>query len=225
MAGFRADYAAEREVRAVPAAAPGRDLDRTISHLLMTAEVNAGHLDVHASAAAKSAGDKILQAHHVHHASAHAGVVCEHLAKLRVAVSRRCPGVAAELDGLDAATPGLRDAGEVVPGAALEMSIAHDLASAQTAAGHVERHLDEAAASAGDKASVAFNLEHAAHHIAEIAHSLEELDADLCRRLPAVAGEKARLALAVRPPVVASGPDPRSAGGDYEVRRGGPQPA
>lgn len=218
-----ADYAVEAEVRArAPAATPERDLDRTISHLLMTAEINAGHLDVHAAAAARSAGDAALQAHHVHHATGHAEVVTEHLVKLRAAVARRVPGVARELDALDRATPGIRAAGYPVPRAALDMSIAHDLASSQVAAGHVARHLAEAARSAGDKASVAFNLEHAVHHVAEIAHGLSELDDDLTRRLPAVGDEKARLAEAITPPPGAA--PPRVPGSDV-AGRSGPQPA
>ncbi len=82
-----------------------------------------------------------------------------------------------------------------MPRMALDMSIAHDLASAQAAAGHVDRHLSEAQAAhaAEDPVSVIFNSAHAAHHVTEVAHNLSELHADLARRLPAVAAELARL--------------------------------
>lgn len=208
--------------------APDRDLDRTISHLLSTAEVNSGHLDVHLAAAAGNQGDPGLLAHHLHHAAAHAGEVSSHLVKLRDAVTRRVPAVGAELDDLDEAIPGSRATPEDhVPRGALDMSIAHDLASGQAAAAHVSRHLAEAqtAQRAGNKASVAFNIEHATHHVAEIAHALSELDADLARRIPAVAGETQKLHAAVAG-IVTPAPPCRSAPADYGVEaRRRPEPA
>jgi len=207
-------------------ATPERDLDRTISHLLSTAEVNAGHLDVHTAAAAKSVGDPALLAHHLHHAYDHAGEVSDHLVKLRVAVTRRLPAVARELDGLDAAIPGSR-AVEHVPRGALDMSIAHDLSSAQGAAGHVARHLGEArvAQGAGNAVSVTFNIEHAVHHIAEVAHALSELHDDLCRRIPAVDAETQKLHAAATGIVTPPGPA-RSAPADYGITaRSAPEPA
>jgi hypothetical protein len=197
---------------------PDRDLDRTIAHLLRTAEVNAGHLDVHSAAAAKSVRDPVLLAHHLKHSAAHAGSITDHLVKLRTAVARRLPAVASQLDDLGRETPGNRAAGDTgVPRAALDMSIAHDLASAQVATAHTARHLYEAQAAqaAGNQVSVVFNLEHATHHVTEISHNLSELDTDLTRRLPAVGRELGTLAAAVTAP---EGP-PRPAG------YGGPEPA
>lgn len=191
---------------------PARDLDRSIAHLLMTAEANDGHLHVHAAAAASAARagqDPALLAHHLRHATGHVRAVSAHLVKLRAAVARRLPAVARQLDDLDRAIPGNRSA-EDVPRAALDMSIAHDLDSAQTAAGHVDRHLAEAQASqaADDPVSAAFNIEHAEHHVAEITGSLGELDHDLSRRIPAVARELDRLRQAIRD----GGPEPVNAG-------------
>ena len=179
-------------------ATPARDLDRTIAHLLATAEANAGHLVVHAAAAAaaaKAGNDPDLLAHHLRHSGGHAGGVSSHLVKARAAVARRLPAVARELDDLGQATPGNRSAPEHVPAAALAMSIAHDLASAQVAAAHVERHIEEAqsAQAAGDLVSVRFNVEHLENHVPELAFHLGELDNDLCRKLPAVRHELARL--------------------------------
>lgn len=209
-------------------ATPDRDLDRTISHLLSTAVTNAGHLDVHA-AAAQAAGDPALLSHHLRHAAAHVRSVSSHLVKLRAAVARRLPPVARELDSLDRAVPGGRGALGDVPRAALDMSIAHDLASAQAAAAHTARHLSEAqlAHAAGNKVSVTFNIEHAVHHISEVAHYLSELDADLTRRLPAVGRETGRLHQAATPDGKAPVPE-RSRGrdADYDAARDrGPWPA
>ncbi len=209
---------------------PDRDIDRTISHLLATACSNTGHLDVHAAAAA-AARDPVLLAHHLHHALGHARSVSSHLVKLRVAVIRRVPAIGQQLDDLDQAIPGSRAVTEHVPLAALDMSIAHDLATAQGAAAHVDRHLSEAqmAQSAGNKVSVAFNIEHAVHHIAEVAHSLDELDNDLSRKLPSVATELGSLHAAADP--VSGSPPPAPARAametDYDVvfRDYGPQPA
>ena len=89
----------------VPAESAGTDLDRTIAHLLKTAQVNTGHLDVHA-AAARDGGDPALVTHHLRHALNHARRVSSHLVKLHDALSRRVPGVAAQLEDLAAAVPG-----------------------------------------------------------------------------------------------------------------------
>lgn len=206
---------------------PDRDIDRSISHLLSTAEANAGHLDVH-TAAARAAKDPPLLAHHLHHAADHAMEVADHLGKLRAAVTRRVPSVAQELAGLDQAIPGTR-AIEHVPRAALDMSIAHDLASAQAATAHVSRHLSAAqsAQAAGNAVSVTFNIEHAVHHIAEISHSLSELDEDLPRRLPSVGAENLKLHAAMAPSGTGKVTPGRSAPGDYDVTewRAGPEPA
>ena len=145
----------------------------------------------------------MLQAHHLRHAVGHAGGVISHLAKLNVAVRRRLPGVARELDDLDDAIPGSRGAMGEVPDAALDMSCAHDLSEAQAAAAHVDRHLAEAQAATGSPVSVLFNIQHGQRHIDEIAHNLSELDADLTRRLPAVARELALLPVETQPAVTA----------------------
>lgn len=206
---------------------PDRDLDRTISHLLATVENNAGHLDVH-TAAAQAAKDPALITHHLRHAAGHAGEVSSHLVKLRDAVSRRLPAVAGQLDDLARAVPGSRSIANPVPPGALDMSIAHDLASSAIAAAHVGRHLAEAQAaqSAGNRVSVAFNIEHAVHHIAEIGHHLSELDADLDRSVPAVARETQALHAAAAPGTEPAEPD-RSAPADYDVSGSwpGPEPA
>ena len=208
---------------------PDRDLDRTISHLLTTSCVNAGHLQVH-NAAAATAKDPALLTHHLHHAAGHAGEVSSHLVKLRAALVRRLPAVARQLDDLDAAIPGNRAAAEGVPPAALDMSIAHDLASGQDAAGHVSRHLAEAqtAHAAGNQVSVTFNIEHSLHHITEIAHNLSELGKDLTRRIPAVAAETGKLQAAVAAaPGTAPGRSRDGAAADYDITPPdrGPQPA
>ena len=208
---------------------PDLDLDRTIAHLLGTAEDNAGHLDVHTAAAA-TAKDPALLAHHLHHAVNHVRGVSSHLVKLQEAVRRRVPAVGQQLDDLGHAIPGSRAVPEHVPLAALDMSIAHDLATTLMAAVHVDRHLSEAqlAASAGNKVRVAFNIEHAEHHIAEICHGLSELDDDLSRKIPAVAAELAMLQTAVVPDKEpASSGAGRAADADYDVvfRSPGPQPA
>lgn len=200
---------------------PERDLDRTISHLLSTCCKNAGHLDVHAAAAARFMKDPALLAHHLHHADAHSTEVAAHLVKLKDAVTRRVPGVARELDDLDRAIPGSR-AIEHVPRAALDMSIAHDLSTGQAAAAHVSRHLGEAR-TAGDAASVKHNIEHAVNHIGEISHALSELDDDLARRLPAVAAENVKLHAAMAPSGAV--PPARSAPADYGIEARGPEPA
>lgn len=215
-------------------AAPDRDLDRTISHLLNTAEVNCGHLDVHLSAAQANQGDPALLAHHLRHSLEHVRSVSSHLVKLRDAVSRRLPDVARELDDLDRAIPGQRSSvNDEVPRAALDMSIAHDLAEAQGAAAHTDRHLSEAqlAQAAGNRASVRFNIEHAVHHVAEIAHNLDELDADLTRRLPPAGRENDRLraAAGLEPEPLPARSAPwavrAAAEADYDIAEHGPRPA
>lgn len=205
---------------ASPLPTPDRDLDRTIAHLLRTSEVNAGHLDVH-TAAAQAAGDPALLSHHLRHAVVHTGKIASHLVKLRTAVTRRLPAVAGELDDLDRAIPGSRAAAGGAPLAALDMSIAHDLANAQAAAAHVGRHLSQAQAAqaAGNPVSVRFNLEHGAHHVTEISNELGELDADLSRSVPAVARELAALHQVPQPGKPQPGAS-RSAG-----PRRGPEPA
>ena len=198
----------------VPAESAGADLDRTIAHLLKTAQVNTGHLDVHA-AAARDGGDPALVTHHLRHALNHARRVSSHLVKLHDAVSRRVPGVAAQLEDLAAVIPGARAAAGLppqLPAGALDMSIAHDLANGQAAAAHVDRHLSEAllAQSAGNAASVKFNGERAADRIADrplpggAGHGP-------ARRLPEVGREAAALKEAgnlqpseLRPPVEAA---------------------
>lgn len=209
------------------AAIPDRDLDRSISHLLSTAQVNTAHLQVHSDAAQASVGNAVLVTHHLRHSLDHVRGVSSHLVKLRDAVARRLPGVARELESLDGAFPGERSAvGDVVPRAALDMSIAHDLAEAQSAAAHVDRHLVEAqlAQSAGNRPSVTFNIEHATHHVAEIAHNLDELQQDLFRRLPSVGGETAKLHAAtdLEEKPMSGG---RSAPADYDASFRGPVPA
>jgi hypothetical protein len=225
---LQADYALKQAPERRSAAdTPDRDLDRTISHLLATTQDNTGHLDVHTAAAVLAAKDQVLQSHHIHHAVNHARMVSSHLVKLRDAVIRRLPAVARQLDDLDQATPGHRSAMGPVPRAALDMSIAHDLSSAQIATAHVDRHLSAAqtARTAGDQGSVKFNLQHAAHHVAEVAHGVSELCDDLPRRLPAVGRETGMLQAAVNlPPLPAAD---RGKAADYDVTesRGGPEPA
>jgi hypothetical protein len=204
---------------------PERDLDRTISHLFSTIAVNAGHLAVHAEAA-QAATEPPLTAHHLKHALGHARVVSEHLEKFRGAISRRVPAVGVQLTNLDQATPAGRAAGPDVPAGALDMSIAHDLASSQAAAAHVNRHLTEARAAhaAGNKVSTAFNISHAVHHVGEITSHLAELSRDLPRRLPAVAAETAALDVAWDPPDPARSWPHVPAGYDFRSRPG-PEPA
>jgi len=188
------------------AAAPARDLDRTIAHLLMTAEINTGHLDRHVTAAQGAAGPA-SRAFNLLHARNHAAVVAEHQAKLRDALIRRVPAAGRELALLGRAGGG----GARKAGPDLDRALAHDLAGAITAAGHVTRHLDEAA---GSPASVAFNLEHAATHVREMAHYHHELAGNLAERLPAVTAETGRLrqliALTGAPPPArrSAGPEP-----------------
>lgn len=204
---------------------PERDLDRSISHLLSTAVVNAGHLDVHTKAAG-AAKDPALIAHHLRHAVAHAGMVSSHLVKLRDHVARRLPPVAAQLDSLDKAIPVERGLGPV-PRAALDMSIAHDIASGQAAAAHTARHLSEAqlALAAGNRVSVTFNIDHAEHHIAEVNHYLSEAGKDLNRRIPAVKSESVKLDQACNPDHQEPAPA-RSFPADYDaVPDRGPVPA
>jgi hypothetical protein len=112
--------------------------------------------------------------------------------------------LAAAIPGAIAATP---RAAEDVPRDALDMSIAHDLASAIAASGHVDRHLTEALAAqaADDEWSVRHNLEHASTHVREISHHLDELHVDIIRRLPSVGRELDKLAA-----VTATGSDGRS---------------
>jgi hypothetical protein len=178
---------------------PERDLDRTISHLLATCCANAGHLDVHVAAAAKAVRDPALLAHHLHHGLSHVRSVSEHLEKLSETISRRVPAVAQQLKDLDQAIPAGRSAPEHVPRGALDMSIAHDLASSIAASAHVDRHLVEAqtANSAGNAASVKHNIAHAVNHIAEIIHGMDELNEDVPRRIPAAGAETQKLHAAV----------------------------
>lgn len=205
---------------------PERDLDRSISHLLSTAVTNAGHLDVHTAAAAKAVNDPVLLAHHLRHAGAHARMVSSHLVKLRDHVTRRLPAVGRELAGLDRAIPGNRSAEGPVPSAALDMSIAHDIASGQAASAHTSRHLSEAALAneAGNKASAAFNVQHASHHVTEVSHYLSELDKDLKRKLPPVERENVKLHQAVNPEEPSRSPSRSFQGYDVAWDRG-PVPA
>jgi hypothetical protein len=155
-----------------------------MAHLLMTIEANTGHLERHA-ASAQAAGTPASRAFNLHHAKNHVVVVSEHQVKLRDAVVRRVPAAGRELDTLtQAITGGTRQAG-----ADLDRSLAHDLSSAMVAAGHVDRHLTEAQAAAGDPASVAFNIRHAVHHIGELEHYHHELREGLRERVPAVGPE------------------------------------
>jgi hypothetical protein len=189
------DAAARPAVRASESPpTPVRDLDRTIAHLLLTCEVNAGHLRRHAAAAqAASTPDGLV--HNLRHAKNHTTVIAEHQEKIRQALTERVPAVGREMEllsqvsGTDAAGTGTRYSGQSAKtGADLDRGLAHDLTSAMVATGHVYRHLTEAQ-TAPDPASAAFNLQHAVNHAAEIAHYHQGLQDGLVQRLPAVGPE------------------------------------
>ena len=179
---------------------------------------------MHTAAALSYRNNPELMAHHLMHASGHAQVISSHLVKLRDHVARKVPGVARELADLDKAIPRKAAEGKV-PRAALDMSIAHDIASGQAAVAHTARHLTEAQAAngAGDRVSAVFNIEHASRHVGEVNHYMSELDKDLKRRLPPVEAETVLLDKAQDPPEPPR-LSPRSYA-DYDVADRGPVPA
>jgi hypothetical protein len=145
------------------------------------------HLLRHCEAAQAATTPDSL-AHNLRHAKNHVAVTSEHQAKLRKALSQRVPAVGRELDQLDQAiSSGIRKSG-----ADTDRGLAHDLSSAEIAAGHVDRHLSEAQAGGGPD-SVKFDLEHAMTHILELQHYHGELRDSLEQRLPGVGEELGRL--------------------------------
>lgn len=177
-------------------ATPDRDLDRTLAHLLLTCEANAGHLHRHAAAAqAASTPDSLV--HNLRHAKNHTTVISEHQEKIRQILTRRVPAVGREMELLSqvsgsgagtGARAGTGPGQAPKTGADLDRGLAHDLTSAMVATGHVYRHLTEAQL-APDPASAAFNLQHAVNHAGEITHYHQGLQDGLVQRLPAVGPE------------------------------------
>ena len=206
---------------------PAADLVHACAHELVTCQEAAGHVKRHletvlAAPAASPAFD-------FEHAGRHLDELTMHLSQLIGNLGKLSPPVGAEIGLLAKAMRAMSPGVAATPPAALPRTCAHLLVTARTAAGHIRRHLDAAAAPSAAAASVKFNTVHALAHTDSAREHLAKLADGLQRYLPPVGAEIGRLSQAIwegtgQPP--SPGPS-RSVPADYDAAGPdhGPQPA
>ena len=198
---------------------PAADLVHACAHELITCQEATGHVKRHLETAQTAASP----AFDFEHADRHLDELTLHLNQLIANLGLLSPAVKTETGLLSEA---MRAGGGLMStGASLPRTCAHLLVTARTAAGHIRRHLDTAAA-ATVASSVKFNTVHALAHTESVREHLEKLAANLKRYLPAVGAEISRLDDAIWEGAGQVAPS-RSAPADYDAtgREYGPQPA